>query len=94
LCGVLGKRGQVHGLVRVVATAVEGQLDELVDEVAQLAGLALDVVHQPIAPVGRQVADAAQHAGPRSGSAGAASPVVCPLSIAVAVDRREASTYW
>ncbi len=71
--GAVRERGQVHGLLGLVGPAGQRQLDELVDQVGQLAGLALDVGDEAAARVRRQLAEAPQHArvGAQAGQRGA-----------------------
>ena len=58
----LGHRGEVHGLLGLLAAAIEGEFDELVDQARELAGLALDVVEEALAGLRGELGDPAQHA--------------------------------
>jgi hypothetical protein len=57
------QRGQVDRLLGPVAAPGQGELDELVHQVVELAGLALEVVEQALAGVGGELGGAAQDAG-------------------------------
>ena len=70
---MLREPGQRHRLLGLLAAPGEGQLDELVDQVGELAGLALDVGDEALARRRRELGEAAQHArvGAQAGQRGA-----------------------
>jgi hypothetical protein len=59
LRGAPGYDGELRRLLCFVAAPGEGELDQLVDQVSELAGLTLDVVDEPVAGIGGQLVDAA-----------------------------------
>ena len=60
-CGLLGQRGEIAVLGRLVVAPIRRQLDELVDEGRQFLRLAVEVVDQLLTSLRREALETAQH---------------------------------